>query len=204
MPERIAIVGNAPSNDDISSAVDQADRVVRFNNAFGYGGFTGTRIDDLYLINCGGQPLEWLRSDSFWTQECILQADRITLPFAAPGQRRNLVGSQEHTVSCVDGVNFEWDLRDRLKPLGRIVDTLPEETVAAAVHCLREFGASKDQINPSTGFLAIFACSQDFEMGTEINLYGFTFEGWAGHDWNAERAWVKSQCDRGRLVWHPC
>ena len=54
MPRRIAIVGNAPTEEDWSSLIDGADYVVRFNNAFGYGGVTGTRSDELYLINCGG------------------------------------------------------------------------------------------------------------------------------------------------------
>lgn len=202
MPKRIAIVGNAPTDEDRSSLIDGADYVVRFNNAFGYGGVTGMRIDELYLINCGGQPLEWLRSDAFWSRDYIAKASHITLPLAAPNRQRSLAIVDDGNCQSIDGVNFEWDMRAALRPLGKTVCTLAPDTVSAATDALRALEAGDAQLNPSTGYLAAFANLESRTHGTIVDLYGFTFAGWGGHSWESEKAWVLNQQSEGRLNWH--
>ncbi|WP_224814775.1 glycosyltransferase family 29 protein [Hasllibacter sp. MH4015] len=202
MPKRIAIVGNAPIEDDRSSLIDGADHVVRFNNAFGYGHVTGARIDDLYLINCGGQPLEWLRSDAFWSRDYLTKTLQITLPLAAPNRQRSLGVADDGDGQSVDGLNFEWDMRAALRPLGKTVRTLAPDTISAATDALRALGAGDAQVNPSTGYLAAFAYLESCTHGTIVDLYGFTFAGWGGHSWESEKAWVLDQQSEGRLNWH--
>lgn len=202
MLKRIAVVGNAPTEKDLCSHIDGADRVVRFNNAFGYGGVTGTRIDDLHLVNCGGQPLEWLRSDTFWTRDYLVRTTQITLPLAAPDRRRRLSSADDGRCQSTDGLNFEWDLRDALKRLGKTVRTLPTETVDAAVEVLRGLGGDGKQITPSTGYLAVYDYLEQCGRDTVIDLYGFSFAGWCGHSWACEKAWVLQQQKTGRLCWH--
>ena len=202
MPTRIAIVGNAPTDEDRSSLIDGADYVVRFNNAFGYGGVTGMRIDELYLINCGGQPLEWLRSDAFWSRDYLARTSCISLPLAAQNRRPSLAIIDNDNGRSVDGLNFEWEMRAVLRPLGKTVRTLAPATVTAARSALRASGADSAEINPSTGYLAAFTCLERCARDTIVELYGFTFVGWGGHSWDAEKAWVLDQQIKGRLNWH--
>lgn len=202
MTDRIAIVGNAPTKTDISSAIDCADRVVRFNNAYGFGNLTGTRIDDLFLVNCGGQPLEWLQSNTFWAQDYMAATPQITLPFRASEQRRSMQCVTDHDPQSIESLNFEWDLRDAFRPFGKIISTLPDQTVSAAMRTLRDFGATGSRITPSTGYLAIYAYLDRCSPSTAIDIYGFTFAGWGGHSWSAERAWVDFQRQRGNLCLH--
>jgi hypothetical protein len=56
---------------------------------------------------------------------------------------------------------------------------------------------------PSTGIVAIehvLSCP-DF-ASFDKHIVGFTFEGWDGHPWNAERALIAAHVDAGALAFH--
>ncbi len=56
----VAIIGNAPLLSDHGCEIDAHDYVVRCNKAAGFGGVTGHRVNELVLVNSGGQMKEWL------------------------------------------------------------------------------------------------------------------------------------------------
>ena len=190
---RIAIVGNAPGGDDLSGPIDAADRVVRFNNAFGFGTTRGARIDDLYLVNAGGQPREWLETPAFWQRPVLRHTPHVTLPIPVEDAPPQDVDP--------DGRNFGPELRDRLTAVGKRVEILGEAHRTRAVSELMRFGARAD-VTPSTGFLATVLYRARAPEGAVIELFGFGFEGWPGHDWAAERRWVQAAARAGRLIWH--
>ena len=198
--KEIAFVGNAPGVADIADDVDGADWVVRFNKTRGYGGRTGRRIDDLFLINCGGQMHEWLHEPAFWTGRPLADTRYVSLPIAShqPGS-----GLRAYAHSGPDdrhGVNFETDVRARLRDRAASVRTLPEAVRRAAIAALAAIGGPTDgPIWPSTGFLALFWYDRMVGDGTRLALHGFGFSGWSGHPWAREREWVARRARSGRV-----
>ena len=196
--QHIAMVGNGPIEDDIADAVDGADHVVRFNRTRGFGGATGMRVDDLFLINCGGQMHEWLCDAGFWRSAAVRAARRVSLPVAAGHPGSGLAAWAASAPADRHGVNFEHDVRARL---GGRVRTMPDGLRRAAIADLAALGAApRRPVWPSTGFLAVFWYDRTAAPGARIALHGFGLTGWHGHDWARERAWLKQRMRDGRVV----
>lgn len=194
----IALVGNGPLGGWSAAVIDAADHVVRFNRARGFGAEAGSRVDDLFLVNCGGQMHEWLHDDAFWRSPAVAAARRVTLPVAADRPEPGLWRWPRLAPDARHGVNFERDVHARLR--GRAVRTLPDGTRRAAIQSLRRTGpAPRGRIWPSTGFLALFAYDRDLAPDARLTLHGFGFDGASWHDWARERAWVEARAATGRI-----
>ena len=199
---KIAIVGNAPSDVDYADDIDASELVVRFNNAYGFEQHRGSRIDDLYLVNCGGQPLEWLQTEGFWDQSHIVATPHITLPIASGSEENTFPSTLRAPSDNVDGLNFEIAMRVRLEGMGKTVRTLPFSTYLQACELVSGPRSATLIAEPSTGFLAIYHYLKNTGPDDVITLFGFGFAGWQGHAWHRERAWVEHRQYNGRLVWH--
>lgn len=199
---RIAIVGNAPNETDLSQDIDAADTVVRFNNAFGYGGVRGSKVDDLFLINCGGQPNEWLNSSEFWQRAYVVRTPKVTLPIPYDPNAMPLPIDHGCHHACLDGVNFEPDLRARLERMGKVVRVLPRNVYQTSRDILTDRSAVGSKVVPSTGFLSILDYLDRCQPDCAIELYGFAFAGWDGHVWSRERQWIERRHFTGELTWH--
>ena len=196
----IAFVGNGPVATDVADAVDGADWVVRFNKTRGYGGPTGRRVDDLFLVNCGGQMHEWLRDDAFWRARPVSAARYVSLPVASPYRQSGLAIYARSGPRDRDGVNFETDVRRRLRDRGASVRTLPDAMRRDAIAALSRIGDGPDgPIWPSTGFLALYWYDRMTDPAATLTLYGYGFTGWPGHPWARERAWVERRARSGRI-----
>ena len=193
----VAFVGNGPVGAGAAQAIDGADWVVRFNGAPHFGGPAGRRVDDLFLVNVGGQPREWLEADAFWRSPHVTSAARVTLPVQSAAQSPGLAAARagrEH----VDGINFEHDLRARLDVLGMRVRTLPDPVRRDAMRALGQHEPSPRHW-PSTGFLALFWYDGALDPEVRFDLHGFGFAGARHHAWPAERAWAERRARAGRL-----
>ncbi|MBM2575447.1 hypothetical protein JQC91_03945 [Jannaschia sp. Os4] len=194
----VALVGNGPLGSSGAAEIDAASRVVRFNVARGFGAEAGSRLDDLFLVNCGGQMHEWLLDPAFWTSPPLLAARRVTLPIAADRPEWGLWRWPRVAPHVRDGVNFERDVRRRLD--GRRVRTVPDRLRRGAIRALRRTGPPPEgPVWPSTGFLALFLYDAMLPPETRITLHGFGFEGAACHPWARERAWVERRAATGRV-----
>ncbi|UWQ22630.1 hypothetical protein [Jannaschia sp. W003] len=194
-------MGNAPLEGDVSREVDRADRVVRFNKTRGFGGATGCRIDDLFLVNCGGQMREWLHDPAFWRSRPVAAARRISLPVAAVRAGSGLLAARGASPCARDGVNYEHDARARLR--GRPVRTMPDVLRRRAIRDLAALGPSGDAAFwPSTGLLGLYWYDAVTDGDVRFALYGFGFTGWGGHAWDRERAWVARRARAGRIRLH--
>lgn len=209
----MAIVGNQPSGCDISKRVDATDHVIRFNRPYGFGAETGSRIDALWLVNCGGQMREWLDNDAFWssdaiaaTPEVVLTVDPTIAHYYDPplsDDEWDAARDQDHTEAA----------SARLAELGKTVRLLPAEVYFAAAKALGRATFTRGMPMPSTGFLAAFDAVQTAALATVADgsdigheptahpmLFNFGFAGWTGHDWAGERAWAIAQARAGRLT----
>ena len=203
----IAFVGNGPVDTDVSDAVDRADHVVRFNKTRGFGGPTGRRVDDLFLVNCGGQMREWLRDAGFWWMRPLTATACVSLPVPAPDGRSGLRIAPD--PSTRDGINYEHDVRRT--PARPAHDRAHDARCAAPSGHRRTGGARRDRrrrtgagpgprpIWPSTGFLALYWYDRAEPPTARFTLHGFDFTGWRGHAWNRERDWVRRRMREGRM-----
>ncbi len=55
---------------------------------------------------------------------------------------------------------------------------------------------------PSTGFLVSLFLLRRYGGMVEIDVYGFGFEGWDGHDFVRERRWFQAMAAGGLLRLH--
>lgn len=187
----VAIVGNAPEMGDHARRIDGCDLVVRFNNASGFGAGAGRRTTHLALVNRGGQMREWLSDDAFASRPAVADAASILLPFPPdPG-----CGS----AASADGRDWTRRLVQTLRPHGKPIGVLSHALHRDARLCLaQDFGALAP--NPSTGFLVAFHLHRRLAgRGVRFEVYGFGFQGWPGHPWDAERRWFEAREREGRL-----
>ena len=201
------IIGNAPIDERIAELVDGADHVVRFNRTRGFGGASGSRTDELWLINHGGQMAEWLAEDTLTALPAVAVARTIVLPVPMlPGhlsavQARRRERDRRETVDP-DRVNHLSEAQRRLENDGRTVTRVSASEYGAARRALAASSGTSGPCHPSTGFIAIHRTLTRAGAGpTErVTLCGFTFEGWRGHSWDAERRWVLEREREGRLT----
>ena len=194
---RIALVGNAPTGTDAAAAIDACERVVRFNDARGFGGEAGSKATDLFLVNRGGAPAEWLRDPALARRPAVAAASRVVLPLHPDSAylpiRRDAAGRVHR-----DDRDHSARLRERLETPARAVIRLParhHERCCAALGLDPAGGV--DDGRPSTGFVALAWYLDALAPGWRVVLHGFTFEGWEGHPWRREREWVEARVREG-------
>lgn len=202
----LALVGNAPVAGNVAARIDAAERVVRFNDARGFGGARGSRVSDLFLVNRGGAAAEWLADPRFERRAHVAGAGRVWLPLdPASAFLRTRRDARRRIVR--DDVDHTEALRARLATGRRAVECLPADHHE---RCCRELGLvpgkaatgaphdDPDRRRPSTGFIALAWFDRTLPPEWQIVLYGFGFDGWAGHPWERERARVAARVHSGR------
>ncbi|WP_246333338.1 hypothetical protein [Aureimonas mangrovi] len=182
--ETVAIVGNAPEIGDHSAEIDACQRVVRFNNAAGFGDKAGKRVTDLALVNRGGQPREWVERDRLRGLVALSDAREVIFPFPA-------------LLDGPAGVCWTREMTLALAPFSLRPRLLDEALHRDARMTLRDFGAM-GRLDPSSGFLVTFDLLRRMPHA-RVRAFGFGFAGWPGHPWAAERRWFEQQHLRGRL-----
>ncbi len=181
MPERnpdvktISLVGNGPVARSAASGIDAADLVVRINRG-DFCGVAGRRTDILLMRH------------PFQIGPSIAKGDPMNKR-AQRGAGEFLFLSAPRDVS--DQRHVDW--LSRGKPVRYLEPSSTSETV-------RKIGAfaAKPDLKPTTGSVAIHHLLEAHPQAT-ITLYGFTHEGWKGHSWDAERAWIESLIETGRV-----
>lgn len=175
---RIALVGNGPIDRGHAYDIDTHEFVVRFNSCRHYGE-TGWKIDALALVNVNSPGWQFAWVEDAIPQEALRRTREVW--FLRPPEERYANPSDP-----ISGDFTEDIIRNRLglTPYMR----LDPEIYQAAIRTLWQFGASPHQI-PSSGFLALFYLLHTLD-NLKVTLYGFTHEGWNGHPWAAERAYV--------------
>ena len=184
----LAIIGNDPHFSDIARDTDRFRRVVRFNNAAGFGSTSGQRISELVLVSRGGQAAEWLADPGFVARPAVRLTDRFTLVFPP---------TSDPGAECVTEA-----LTALLETSGKPVRHIEQRVHNQARHALQVFGAPVD-VALSSGFVFTFQTLLERAADAPpIDVFGFSFQGWEGHAWHAEKRWFEANEKLGRLtVW---
>lgn len=192
VPRTVAIVGNAPEMKDQARLIDGGDWVVRFNNAAGLGGCSGSRVTHLTLVNHGGQMREWL-ADPLFTQRPVVRGARtILFPFPVKDDALEEQGE--------DGRDWTVEARNTLASVVPTIGHLPRTAHNSARAWLAE--SKRPDAVPSTGFLVALHLVASLPRTTRISVHGYGFAGWNGHHWARERAWFEVMRDIGRITLH--
>lgn len=199
--QRIVVVGNGVINHGLGKVIDNADLVIRFNNAKLEPERTGTRTDILFLMNSGRTMQERLRGEEFLRSEVLVRTDRVLLPY------HPLIIERYHPkprlLSRMKGRRADWTVEaiNRIGALGKEITLLSprfyEESCA-------ELGLPAQQMRmlfPSTGYLGIrYALERLLKPGGRIEICGFGWQGWKRHPWTLEKSWIEGKIQNGDLL----
>lgn len=194
---RVAIIGNAPVRKDWARTIDACDFVVRFNGCQTRGTDTGHRIDVLALCNSAPDPTSRLMS--FSHGDAFEAADEIWLTrnpdlyrdYLAEAEAKNYRYADVYRADPAEYLSYLHGLAKRSLIFAPEAETDLRKAIV-------ELAPGRRWLVPSTGALALTHCLHRFPE-SEIVLVGFSFEGWPGHPWMAERAYLLNLAKTGRV-----
>ena len=201
MPSAIAIVGNnvpAPDDPDRSAEIDAHGEVWRFNNAPGMAtGRQGARTTLLWLVNSGGSMRERLEMADFPDHPAMRGTRALVFPVhptilrayhpEPTPEERALGARNDWTVAALERFGERW-----------AITVLPAAHYRAACADLALPEREWRTRFPSTGFLAAHWLRQS-RPDARATVYGFTWQGWDSHSWDAEARWFAAQEREGFL-----
>ncbi|OXT02100.1 hypothetical protein B7H23_04010 [Notoacmeibacter marinus] len=199
----IAIVGNRPDDFGEGEFIDAADRIYRFNNAFGFGGQTGHRISDLVVVNYGGAMAEWLDEATLEQSPAFAAAQRIILPIHPDKDHAVVPPLTAGEWAELDGPPLTERAIRRFSHRGKRVRLLPATCFISAATAIGIEPLRRNSPAPSSGYLLVSAILERTHPDQTVTIHGFGFEGWNGHDFDAERRWFARQASAGRLIYAP-
>ena len=195
--KRIAIVGNAPMKKDSfvfnlfskrkeqnpGNLIDKCDWVIRMNNAsFWYKG-AGRNTNILALVNRGNPAIGFALKPSKNLRKCAKRASEIWFT------RPNL----ENDGLLMNALGIDQFKSDQSR---RIIDQLGlQKKIIKYISCKDYLDLvfmlnkkNKVQFEPSTGICSLqMALQAPHFRDYEYHLFGFTWEGWEGHNWDLEK-----------------
>ena len=195
----VLIVGNGPGAAHVDRAAQHDAWVVRFNNCPHFDADRDDRIDELVLVNCGGQMEEWLRQGRLGNPEAFARAALVTFP-VHPG-----IAAFYRPVLSLDELrdaarqDFTWPALARVRERASPCLLYTPDLYRRAATALGEPVFRAGMAVPSSGFLACYRTALAHPR-SRILIAGFGFAGWDGHPWARERAWCEALAGEGRLV----
>jgi len=201
MSRKVAIiVGNGSLQHDVSTAVDNADFVMRFNEPNLSGGLSGTRTDVLVLSVSSKQFQRRLAEPSYLGNAAVMAAKEVMLAYHPAIIRK--YHPRPNILQKLRGRRADWTERaiEIMHGIGKEVRVMPPQFYLDGCGELGIPPQKMREIFPSTGFLGIHYVLDRYSASDwDIVLCGFTWEGWKRHAWHQERAWVEDKIARGRL-----
>lgn len=200
MGRSVIIVGNGEIGDGLADIIDAADLVMRFNDCRSVGP-GGGRTDIVAVCNTGrpGKAMTenagWACNRSVWLASAIWCV-RDPAKFRAMSQD-TLRDHPELDDFCDDHTD---GFADYARQNGKDFHIIPAATQEALEETLAAH-QPPPYIVPSTGAVAVAEFLAHYRKpGDEIFLAGFGHQGWEGHPWAAETAWMEDLIQRGLLA----
>jgi hypothetical protein len=187
MGKHIAVIGNAPISRSVNAQLEKFNAIVRFNMPPHDPDVAGERTDLLVTVNSKAFANEYL--PRLPSSLHFRSAKLVVLPWH-PQIVPNL-NPPEKPIRRMLGMQRDWTKKilDTVLKHGKAVRILD---AAFGKACFEELGqrlVSRPKPMPSTGFVGV-RYVLDRYPDAKVRLYGFTWEGWEGHDWAAEKRWM--------------
>lgn len=185
---RLAIVGSGRIRFDQSRMIDACNPVIRFNECKNYGRNCGRRTDILCLTNTGGPAMRMIREAPIRSAPYRDGVTEVWLP--RDSGVHAALGVDMPADGCLD---VSAELLERSALADRRVIRFDAGLNERVFRELQRRSA-RPFTCPSTGILAIeYVAGQARFDGYEKYIFGFSFRGWEGHPWRAERDLVHAR-----------
>lgn len=195
--KKLVFVGNAALSDDNIAFIEECDFVVRFNER---NSMTGSgRTDLLFATNIGRPAQRFCERRPFIELSCDICFVRDE---GVHREHFEQVRSLYPEYSDADLDDFSEAIIEANHLEREKVLRVPAQSNRLTFEKLQAT-AKEPFYCPSTGIMAIehvLSCPDYLEF--EKHIVGFTFEGWEGHPWNAERALIAAHEEAGLLTFH--
>ena len=194
MRRRMVIVGNGPVPCEMSAYVDSADTVMRFNEPKESAGMTGLRTDILFVCNSGKPMQRRLLNPDYLELPTFKAAREVIFPYHPLIIKRYFI--KPNPLSWLKGrrADFTFKALRVLGGAGKTILILPPQFYEEGCRELGLDKAAMKKVFPSTGYFGIRYALQHFPAPAwNIEICGFSWEGWSRHAWLDERRWVSER-----------
>jgi hypothetical protein len=193
--KKLFIVGNGVLLEDMSARVDASDAVMRFNEPKASIGMSGTKTTWLFVCNTGKPMKRRLDDPAYPTSPIVQAAEMVVLAFHPMVVAK--YSKKQSFFSRIRGKRSDWTGAsiDALGGAGKAVTILPVTDYEAGC---RELGLEASTlvergIYPSTGFFGIrYALERCPADEWDVEIAGFSWQGWQRHAWADERSWLEN------------
>lgn len=198
--KKLFIIGNAPDQENISELIQQNDCVVRFNHPSDdllrkY----GSKTDILFTINTWKfiqKRVQNHLNDEKWLNDC----QEVKLAY-----HPSILKEFHHHPSLfsylfkgkrIDGSALALDYFGPKFP----VSYMSRQHYLDCCKLLQITQNDMSKYFPSTGFIAIYYFLKR-HPNIHIYIHGFSWQGWEGHKWDAEKNIIQQWLKQNRLSW---
>lgn len=200
MARRVMIIGNGDIGEGFAGLIDASDLVIRFNDCRSAGA-GGERTDIVVVCNTGrpGKAMTegpgWACNRSVWLASSIwCVRDPAKFRAMRPALLRDYPELDDFCDDYTDG------FADYARNNGKDFHIIPASTHEALDRTLGAF-SPEPYVVPSTGAVAIAEFITHYSKpGDKLFLAGFGHQGWDGHPWEAEKAWVEGLMSSGAIA----
>ncbi|WP_235912067.1 hypothetical protein [Mesorhizobium xinjiangense] len=199
------VVGNGVLLEDLSERVDASDHVLRFNEPKASIGMSGTRTNWLFVCNTG-KPMQRRLNDPKYPKSPIVQAAELVILLSHPTAVEKF-GLKPNWWQRVRGRRAEWTWASLMMygNAGKMIAVLPPNEYEEG--CI-ELGLDPSMVLenrtfPSTGYFGIrYALARLPADEWDVEIAGFSWQGWHRHTWGDERAWIEQKVNERNIhVW---
>jgi hypothetical protein len=203
--KKLFIVGNGVLLDDMSERIDGCDAVMRFNEPKVSIGMSGTKTTWLFVCNTG-KPMKRRLDNPDYPTSPIVQATEMVI-FASHPIVVAKYSKKQSLWARLKGRRSDWTWAslNMFGAAGKMVAILPVSEYEAGC---RELGLEASTlvergVYPSTGFFGVrYALEQCPKEEWDVEIAGFSWQGWQRHAWVDERSWLERKAaERSIYVW---
>jgi hypothetical protein len=203
--KRLFIVGNGVLLEDMSERVDASDAVMRFNEPKASIGMSGTKTKWLFVCNTG-KPMKRRLDDPNYPKSPIVQAAELVVLASHPTAVEKYAPKLS-LLARLKGRRAEWTWAciNMFGNAGKMVAVMPVSDYEAGC---RELGLEPSELLkvrtfPSTGYFGIrYALQQCPADEWDVEIAGFSWQGWQRHAWADERSWLERKVEERNIrIW---
>ncbi len=196
---RLAIIGNGKIPPNLRHLANGADHIVRFNQPSLASADQQTRTDLLVISNSSKQTKTILNSPDYLNGPIFKSAKALLFPYDPEIIAKYM--PKPNVFSALKGARADLTrlCTQAAEAAGKQHQILDSQTYLNTCAALGIPIKSLGKIFPSSGIMTIHYLVNHCSSETQIEAYGFGFQGWKRHDWAAEKAYVERLIRDGRL-----
>jgi hypothetical protein len=197
---RIAIIGNGKIAPSLCTLANEADYIVRFNQPGPESFGAEPRTDLLVISNSSKQTKALLHNPSYLNGPIFQSANALLFPYSPEIIAKFM--PKPNPLSALKGARADLTglCTQAAKSAGKKHQILDSQIYLNTCAALAIQNKDLRKSFPSSGIITIHYLTNNYSSETQIEAYGFGFQGWKRHNWSAEKAYVERLIQAGRLT----